>query len=205
MSMKIERFGAFLNDRMEADSSYLPLCAEATADLLNLLSEADDYIFLSISDDQSYEVVKCRNEGGTLLVERGIEGTTASLHGFGACVSSVSPLTVAVIKDLVCNYDCCKDGDCPCEPVSFAMSFIPYAKQGQLWEGFASFSGNMPMTLGANGAPAWMQIEVEGNTVKMSGTPTTVGTVSFAVAATNCNGTSIATHVVSFDVQSADV
>ena len=77
MSMKIERFGAFLNDRMEADSSYLPLCAEATADLLNLLSKEDDYIFLSISDDQSYEVVKCRNEGGTLLVERGIEGTTA--------------------------------------------------------------------------------------------------------------------------------
>lgn len=205
MSMKIERFGAFLNDRMETDSSYLPLCAEATADLLSLLTEADDYIFLSISDDQSYEVVKCRNEGGTLLVERGMEGTTASLHGFGACVGSVSPLITAVVKDLVCNYDCCADSECQCEPVSFAMEFLPAAKQGEVWEGAVTFSGSMPMTIGTNGAPAWMGIEVNGNTVKMTGTPASVESVSFAVAAANCNGTNIATHVVSFDVQSAEV
>ena len=205
MSMKIEQFGCYLTDRLEADASHLPVSQAATADLLALLSEADDYIYLAIADDQSYEVVRCRNEGGTLLLDRGIEGTTASLHGFGACVSSVSPLFVAVVKDLVCNYNCCEDGDCPCEPVSFAMSFTPYAKQGQTWEGFASFNGNMPMTIGADGAPDWMQIEVEGNTIKMSGTPTTVGAVSFAIAATNCNGTNIATHTVSFDVQSATV
>lgn len=205
MSMKIERFGAFLNDRMEADSSYLPLCAEATADLLSLLTEADDYIFLSISDDQSYEVVKCRNEGGTLLVERGIEGTTATLHGFGACVSSVSPLTVAVIKDLVCNYNCCEDGDCECAPVAFNMSFLPYAVQGVEWEGMASFSGNLPMTIGVNGAPDWMGVEVEGNTIRMYGTPAAAGSISFSVAATNCNGTNVASHVISMAIAAQDI
>ena len=205
MSMKIERFGAFLNDRMEADSSYLPLCAEATADLLNLLTEADDYIFLSISDDQSYEVVKCRNEGGTLLVERGMEGTTASLHGFGACVSAVSPLHIAVMKDIACNYNCCEDGDCECAPVAFNMAFLPYAVQGVEWEGMATFSGNLPMTIGVNGAPDWMGVDVEGNTIRMYGTPAAAGSISFSVAATNCNGTNVASHVISLTIAAREV
>ena len=202
MGMKVEQFGARLNDRLDAGDNHLPMAYDATADLLSLLSEEDDYIYLSINDEVSYEVVKCRNEGGTLLIERGMEGTTDRLHGFGACVSAVSPLHIAVMKDLVCNYNCCEDGDCECTPVAFNMSFLPYAKQGDEWEGMATFSGNLPMTIGVNGAPDWMNVEVEGNTIRMYGTPAAAGTVSFSVAATNCNGTNVASHVISFNVES---
>ena len=201
MSMKYEQFGARLVNRLEAADSYLPLSNEATADLLNLLTESDDYIYLSIGDEKTYEIVKCRAEGGLLIIERGLEGTSAVLHGYGACVSSVSPLIIAIVKDLICNYSCCEDGDCECEPVAFGMSFLPYAKQGAAWEGMATFSGNTPMNIGVNGAPDWMQVDVEGTTIRFSGTPNVVGPVSFSVAASNCGGTSIVSHVISFNVE----
>ena len=205
MGMKVEQFGARLNDRLEAGENHIPLAYAPTADLLSLLSEADDYIYLSINDETSYEVVRCRNEGGTLLIERGVEGTSDGLHGFGACVSAVSPLHIAVMKDIACNYNCCEDGDCECAPVAFNMAFLPYAVQGVEWEGMASFSGNLPMTIGVNGAPEWMGVEVEGNTIRMYGTPAAAGSISFSVAATNCNGTNVASHVISLTVAAQKV
>lgn len=201
-NMKAEKFSAYLTDKLEASSVYLPLSVDAEADLIALLAADDDYIFLSISDDVSYEVVRCRNTNGTLLIERGLENTEAVTHGVGACVSSVSPLIVSVIKDLVCGYSCCEESDCVCDPVAFAMELLPKATQGEQWEGAVVFSGSLPMTIGVNGAPAWMNVESSANSIRLYGTPDATGEISFSVAATNCNGTQLTVRTVTITVGS---
>ena len=199
MGLKHLFFAARLCDRLEASEVHLPLSKAATADLLDNLPEADDYAFLSLKGDVEYEVVKVRNEGGTLLIERGLEGTTAVLHHHGTCVNTVSPLTVAVIKDMICNYECC-EGDCPCEAVAYAGASLPPAYLDAEWKGMVAFVGDTPMTLGAANVPSWMKVEAVNNTLMLSGTPHVVGTFSFSVAATNCNGKHVAVQTLTVDV-----
>lgn len=199
MGLKHLFFTARLCDRLEASEVHLPLSKAATADLLNHLPEADDYAFLSLKGDVEYEVVKVRNEGGTLLIERGLEGTTAVLHHHGTCVVTVSPLVVAVIKDMICNYECC-EGDCPCEGVAGAAWSIPDAYVDKAWEGSVVFSGDLPMTLGVANAPSWMKVEAVNNMLVLSGTPHIAGTFTFSVAATNCNGKYVATETLMVNV-----
>lgn len=202
MGLKHLFFAARLCDRLEASEVHLPLSNAATADLLAHLPEDDDYAFLSLKGDVEYEVVKVRNEGGTLLIERGMEGTTAALHHHGTCVSTVSPLTVAVIKDMICNYECC-EGECPCDGAAVAGWTIPDAYVDKTWEGAVVFSGDLPMTLGAANVPSWMKVEAVNNTLKLSGTPHIAGTFTFSVAATNCNGKYVASQTLTVNVSAS--
>lgn len=199
MGLKHMFFAARLCDRLEASEVHLPLTSAATADLLDTLKNEDDYNYLSLKGDVEYEVVKVRNESGTLLIERGQEGTTPVLHHHGTCVSTVSPLTVAVIKDMVCNHECC-EGDCPCEAVAVGGWTLPEAHVDKAWEGGVVFAGDLPMTLGAANTPSWMKVRAVNNVLELSGTPHIAGTFTFSVAATNCNGKHVATQTLTVDV-----
>lgn len=100
-------FSASLTKRLDADGVYLPVCAEAQADLLHFISDGS-YTYASIVNDTTMETVIIRNDHGTLLLERGREGTKAVAHPPGACVKTVSPTIIAAIKDLICTWECCK-------------------------------------------------------------------------------------------------
>lgn len=202
MNMQTVSFSGFLNNRLEATDVYLPLCEASRADLLNILAEENSYIYLTLRGDTQMETVRARAEGGYVIIDRGLEGTTAVLHHHGTCVSSVSPTVIAVIKDLICNYSCCEDGDCPCTAVSYAGAVLPNAFVGQAWGGSVVFAGDPPFNMGVDDAPSWMQVSQVGNMLQLSGTPAFAGTFSFSVAATNCNGTQIATKVLSVTVTS---
>lgn len=199
-SLKHLFFAARLCDRLEASEVHLPLSKAATADLLTVLPNEDDYVFLSLRGDVEYEVVKVRNESGTLLLERGMEGTNAVLHHHGTCVSTVSPLVVAVIKDMICNYECC-EGDCPCEGVVAGGWTIPDAYVDKPWEGGIVFAGDLPMTMGISNAPSWMKAKSVNNVLELSGTPHIAGTFTFSVAATNCNGKYVASQTLTVTVR----
>lgn len=108
MPMKYENFSAYTTKGIGADAVHLPLTREAYADLLALLKENEDYIFLALVGGNEYEVVKTRNVSGVLVMERGMENTATQPHHLGTCVQSISPLFIAVMKDLICNYDCCE-------------------------------------------------------------------------------------------------
>lgn len=191
-----EIFSAGTTNVMEADAVTIPLGAEATADLLKLLSDEDDYTYAAIASDATYETVKLTNVSNTLVVERGIEGTTAVKHPCGSVVCLVSPTTVAAIKALICEYDCCADEDCPCEGVAFAGSYLPPITVGEEWSGAVIVTGKAPVQFAIKDQPAWMNAVSEGNTLKLSGTPTSA-TGKFAVAATNCNGTQVVVETFS--------
>lgn len=189
MSYVSEFFDATLIQPLRASDFNLPVSESAVADLLSLLSDSESYTYLAIKSDQSYEVVKATGGNGVVVLERGLEGTEASTHPVGACVAMVSPLTLAVMKDLICSYACC-EGECPCEEVEVAGSMVPPAVQGVTWNGIVVFKGTAPITIGINNAPDWMNAVQEGNTLKLSGTPT-ASEVSFDVAASNCGGTKV--------------
>lgn len=190
MPLKSEFFSAYTTEALPADSRYLPVCASAEADLLALLGDGG-YAYLSIVDDASFETVKVTSDHGTLLIDRGCEGTQAVKHPSGACVKSVSPTVVAAIKDLICNYSCC-EGDCPCTPVAVAGVSNPLGKAGQPWTGVVVFTGTAPVHCGVSGVPPWMSAKVVGSTVVLEGTPLAAGEWTVSCAASNC-GQDVAT------------
>lgn len=189
MAFVTETYQAFLNAPMEADAVHLPVGSAAYADLLKLLSaEPGNYTFLTIKDDTSMETVKAKAEGGYILLERGLEGTEAVKHPFGACVTAVSPTIIAVIKDLFCNYTCCETAPCDCIGVYLIDATLPEGNVGVEWEGRITLGGTQPLNVSVEGAPAWMTVVQERSLVRLYGTPTEAGALSLRVVATNCKG-----------------
>lgn len=201
MSMKYEYFSAYTCDPIVSTDKYLPLPKGAQTDLIDILKEDESYIYLTLLDDANIETVKVSLVQGFLVMERGISGTTPVNHPVGTCVSSISPTVIAVIKDLICNYNCCEDGDCPKTPVQFTDSYIPSAKAGSAFRGTISFTGTDPVQVTVSGAPDWLTIARSGDTLTLSGTPASAGQVTFSIALTNLNGTKTAVQTVSFTVQ----
>lgn len=194
MSLTSEFFSAAINARLEATDVYLPLDPAAQTDLLNILADPESYALLTLKGEQYIETVKATNQQGTIILERGLEGTQPALHHFGTCVSTVTPTVMAVIKDLICNYTCCEDDDCPCIPVEYIASAIPVGYIGQEWQGSAIFFGSLPMAIAVSMAPAWMQFTQHSNSILFSGTPDEMGDFPFSVAVTNCSGTGLVTQ-----------
>lgn len=199
MSYVSELFDATLIAKLPADGVTLPISSDAKADLLALLEDTDNYTLMAIKSDQTYEVVRAKASGNSILITRALEGTAAVEHPMGACVALVSPLTLAAIKELVCNYDCCQ-GDCTCTEVSFVGALIPPATVGVEWQGAVLFNGDLPITIGIDDAPAWITGTVQNGMMKLTGTPTKAGAFTFSVAATNCNGTAVTSVPVTVDV-----
>lgn len=177
-------FSASLNARLDKADRTLPL-NKADSDRLMAAMEEDDYAYLVIRDPVGAEIVKVTNTCGGLLVDRGQDGTDAMNFPKGSCVRH--EMTPAVVKDLICNYNCC-EGDCPCDPVESAGITLPAAKVGVAWNGNAVFTGDTPMELSATGVPAWATITLGANYIAFSGTPTGAGSFNISVAGTNCGG-----------------
>lgn len=198
MPLKNEFFSAYTTAPMSAGDRSLPVCPEARDDLLGVLASGD-YIYLSIIDDIHFETVKVVNDHGSLILERGVEGTIAVAHPDGACVKSVSPTVIAAIKDLVCNYQCC-DGPCDCTPVAFSGANLPGGSAGQPWHGAVIFTGDSPIHCGVSQLPAWMSAQVVGSTILLSGTPSVGGEWVVSCAATNCGGTQVDSHAATVQI-----
>ena len=177
-----------------------PRDAAAEADLKALLSGEGSYVYLTIRDELNAETVRCSLSAGALVLERGMEGTQGVRHPYGACVSTVSPTVMAVVKDLICHYDCCEGGDCTAVPVALHSVNAPSASVGAPWQGSAELDGSDPITLDASAAPSWMTVRRYGHLVLMKGTPSTAGNVSFTLYAVNLNGTESASAQIAFTV-----
>ena len=189
MAFVSEYFDATLTAKLPASAVMLPVSDAAMADLLALLADEEDYTFLAIKSEQTYEVVKAHKSGGMVVLDRAQESTRDVLHPMGDCIAAISPLTLAVMKDIVCHYECC-EGTCECEPVEIAEENISLnISRNVPWEGNIIFSGSWPITIIAKNAPSWMEVRQIGNTVFLSGTMTQYKDVNMDIIATNCNGT----------------
>lgn len=195
MALVTEFFSAYTSEKLEATDVYLPLSESAKADLLTLLNRDGAYAFLTLRDEVNIETVKAHLEGDLIILERGLEGTTAVLHPLGTCVTATSPTIVAVIKDLVCNYQCC-EGGCPVEPVAYDSAYLPAAYVGKEWQGVVRYKGTSPMQLGVANPPSWMTVIQVKNELKLAGTPVEAGTLSLGTFGVNGDGTNTATQEV---------
>ena len=200
MGYVTEIFGAALNQSMEKDATTLPVGQSAYADLALLLQEEGDYTYASLKSESTYETVKLSVVAGTLVVERAQEGTEAVKHPCGTMVCLVSPTTVAAIKALICEYDCCEETDCECEPVTVAGKWMPEATVNKEWNGAVVFTGTTPVTLAIKNQPEWMSAVAEGGVMTLSGTPTEAGEALFTVAASNCNGTAVTSMLLTLHI-----
>ncbi len=199
MNLKVEYFSAVLAKNLQPSDVHLPVGTTARADLLALLSEPDAFTLMAIRGDTQYEVVKVRNVDGELVLERGAGNTTPVSHHCGSCLISITPLMAEAMKEFICNYNCC-EGDCECEGVAFAGAVLPQGYVNLPWEGAVVFTGNLPITIVANGLPSWMKAESRNNMLMLSGTPHFAGENQFSVAATNCNGANIVSQALSVSI-----
>lgn len=177
-------FSAALNDKLYSDGRALPL-SKKDSDILKALLPEDSYTYLTLREPTGAEIVRAEHTCGGIVIDRGEDGTKARTFPRGTCVRF--EMTPAVVKDMICNIDCC-DGDCPCNPVESAGITLPPAKRGVAWSGTAVFTGDTPMSIATAGAPSWVEVKVWANYVTFSGVPTGTGSFSIAVTATNCDG-----------------
>jgi hypothetical protein len=177
-------FTVTLNTRLDKADRLLPLTVNDEASLKAAIPDGD-YTYLVVRDHTGAEIVKVENTCDTLLVTRGEDGTEARNFPRGSCVRF--EMVPAVVKDLICNYDCCED-ECPCVAAAPAGISLPGFMVGMPWTGSAVFTGDTPMTIGVTGVPTWATVEVGANFVTFTGLPTVTGTHVISVAATNCDG-----------------
>lgn len=201
MLLKTDIFEAATAWTIDPEDTYIQFPKNAEADLLSILSKDGEYMYLAVQDHRKYEVVKVTRDGADLLYERGVAGTKAARFAAGVCVSGISPIAVQVMKDLICSYSCCEDGDCECDPVAVGGSSLPDGVVGKPWSGAVAFTGDAPITVTVNSTPSWMTAVVEGNMVHLSGTPSVAGVQYFSVAAANCGGRSIDSRAFAVNVK----
>lgn len=201
MLLKTDIFEAVTAWTVTPTDTYIKFPKAVESDLLTILSNDGEYMYLAIQDHRKYEVVKVTRNGANLLYERGVAGTKAERFPAGVCVAGISPIAAQVMKDLICSYSCCEDGDCECEPVSVGGATLPDGVVGKPWSGAVAFVGASPVTVTVNSTPSWMTATVEGSLVHLSGTPTVTGVQYFSVAAANCGGRSIDSRAFAVNVK----
>lgn len=193
------QFRTTLNNKMLNTDVVLPLTSADTALLTSLISDGD-YTFLTLREPTGVEIIKVENSCSSLTVTRAQDGTTARTFPKGSCVAC--EITPAMIKDLICNYNCC-DGECPCNAVTAAGFTAPDGTLNVPYSASFVFSGDVPMTLAVNGnLPAWVTVTTGTNYVTFTGTPNVVGNITLAVSATNCSG-ELATQATTITIASS--
>lgn len=185
--MKEVIFQTYLTACLEADDLDLPVSKDSNNRLLSQLNPGE-FTFLTISVAPNMrEDVMLSNISGTLILERGINGTTPLRFPRGSMV--MFEVTTAVVKWLVCNHDCCADEPCEAVPPEETWSNFPDGKAGIPWVGTVVFSGSLPMQIGVSSLPSWITAEVGKTSVVFRGTPpASTSAVSVSCAATNMSG-----------------
>lgn len=196
--MIFKQYSAILNAALEKDASILPVSADDAARLASILP-AGESIALLIKDGVNTEEVLAVNECGIIILDRAQGDTDARKFPKGSCVYHA--MTYSAVSWLICNLDCCGD-DCPCTPVTYAGNALSVGYVGRSWVGNVVFTGSTPMTITAASLPSWVTTTRGANYLRMSGTPTGVGSWSFSVTATNCGGANTVTEQFTLQVLS---
>lgn len=179
-------FRATLTAKLEQGALLLPISDADRLDLISQLGEDGNYTYLTIrAENIRSEIVKVTVQCGELVLTRGQDGTKDLAFPRGSCV--LFTLTPAIVKDLICNYDCCEDEECPCVEVTAAGATLPAGTVGASWSGVFVFTGDVPMAIVAD-VPTWMTVVQSANYLTLSGTPPIAGTYNVAASATNCSG-----------------
>lgn len=168
----------------------LPIPNEDLATLISLLNiSTNDFVYLTITDEISLEVIKVSGGCGSLVVERGIDGTNPQTFPKGSCVSF--RITPAIVKELICTHKCCVD-EC-CVPVTVALGTLANGNVGVPYLSSIIFNGSTPMSIAVSNAAPWMSVTTGSNHVSFQGIPSVPGNYTISIAATNCHNDLVTT------------
>jgi hypothetical protein len=172
-------FSSNLTVKYTATDDDLPIARQHLDALMAKLQDGD-HTYLTIHDGNYTEVIRVSGTCSTIVVERGFDGTAPHTFPEGSCVSF--EVTPSVVKDLVCETDCCPAA---CDPVKLAGNTMPASKMGVPFEGVVMFSGSAPMRIAVGIVPSWMSVAIGPNFARLYGTPTFTGSVIVPVSAAN--------------------
>lgn len=189
MPFVTEPFQAYLSAPLEASAVTLSLSANAYADLLKLLQDADAYTYLSIKDNTNFETVKAYAQGGYILLDRGQAGTKPVKFSFGACLSTLTPTAIAVIdsilKDSLKLCDHYYNPDAMGGQLGVAFTDLPVGRVGSPWRGMIVLGGTLPVQVTVSGVPSWVTAVHYENMVEFTGTPPSSASAVITLHAVN--------------------
>jgi hypothetical protein len=128
------------------------------------------------------EIVKATCSYGTILLERGQDGTTAHAWPQGSCIEWA--LVGAAVRDLIAQTEACPT-DCVAATIA-AGALMPDGVQGTLYTHRIVISGTPPFALGIPMLPAWMTITLDGGEIRLEGTPPAPGAYNVSIPLKSC-------------------
>jgi hypothetical protein len=191
-----------LKHTLHIGQNNLPISAGDLGQLIALIP-LQEKMLLVLRGCNKYEQIEIENYNGLdiYITRRGLGGSREQEFCPGDLVQY--EITTEVVKDIVCNYDCCGDVPCPKEPVSVAGSLVTDGKVGEPWHGTVIYKGDLPIIFATAPLPAWMSYTTGPNFIEFSGTPTEAGDITLSVSAADTLGHLIVQQV-SLGIQPAE-
>lgn len=177
----IQNFVASLQAPLAADDVTPRLRFDLAARLCAALANGS-HTYLALWCPGAFEIVRARCEQGTIVLDRGQDGTSAQPFPVGACLEW--RMLGAAVTDLAGQVMACP---LPCTPATIGAGAVaPSGVVGIPYEHRIVISGTPPFSLGQVVIPAWMIVTLDAGEVRLSGTPDAAGTYVVQIPMYSC-------------------
>lgn len=177
----LQNFVAQLQAPLDADEVTPTIRFDLAARLCAALSNGA-HTYLQLSCPGGFEVVRARCEFGTIVFDRGVDGTSAQPFPIGACLEW--EMVGAAVSDLSEQVMSCPR---PCVAATIASGAeAPNGTVGVPYSHRIVISGTPPFTLGQVIIPQWLIVTLDAGEVRFSGTPDTAGTYVVQIPLYSC-------------------
>jgi hypothetical protein len=141
-----------------------------------------DYTYMTLTCPAGFEIVRVRCSHGVVVLDRGMDGTHKQFFPIGSCLQF--SITYQTIEDMIeqhqfCPADCRKASIVSGAQAPAAALNVPY------WHQFV-LSGTPPFGLGTVIGPDWLNVTLDAGVVRLSGTPTAIGTSRVEIPLWSC-------------------
>jgi len=177
----LQNFFAALTAPLAPEDVTPSLRFDAAARLCATLSNGA-HTYLTLSCPGGFEIVRARCEFGVIVLDRGVDGTSAQAFPIGACLAFA--WLGAGIADMIEQTMACPR---PCIPATISSGAdAPEGVVGAPYSHRIVISGTPPFSLGEMVIPQWMIVTLDAGEVRLSGTPDAPGAYVVQIPLNSC-------------------
>jgi hypothetical protein len=194
----LQNFVAKLTAPLAPDEVTPTLRLDASARLCAGLSNGAN-TYLTLSCPGGFEIVRARCQFGVIVLDRGVDGTTAQPFPIGACLAFAwvgAGIAEMIEQTMACPRDC----------VSATIASGAQAPDGVAGVAYSHrivISGTPPFALGEVSHPQWMTVVLDAGEIRLSGTPDAAGSFIVQIPIYSC-GTLIPFYIDCVNITAPD-
>lgn len=177
----LQNFVAKLTAPLSATDVTPMLRFDAASRLCAALSNGAN-TYLTLVCPGGFEIVRARCEFGVIVLDRGVDGTSAQPFPIGACLSFA--WVGAGISEMIEQTMACPR---PCTPATIASGAqAPDGVAGTAYSHRIVLSGTPPFALGEMVIPQWMMVVLDAGEIRLTGTPDAAGAYIVQIPVMSC-------------------